>query len=138
MALQVLSVMSPKEFAAAIERQDAGALKRVKGIGEKTAKRIVLELKGAKTQLYAMSASISGATAEKKKEAKKDNGDAAEAAEEANVYDAFSIINDAREALKSLGMNEEEAYARVESALLLQEKWTLEELIRAALQNKAV
>ncbi|MCC8190162.1 MAG: Holliday junction branch migration protein RuvA, partial [Planctomycetes bacterium] len=53
MALQILSGMSPQEFALAIERQDAGALKKIKGVGEKTAKRIILELKGAKTVLPA-------------------------------------------------------------------------------------
>ncbi len=49
MALQILSGMSPQEFAVAVERQDAGALRKIKGVGEKTAKRIILELKGAKT-----------------------------------------------------------------------------------------
>jgi Holliday junction DNA helicase RuvA len=51
MALQILSDISPSDFALAVERQDAAALRKIKGIGEKTAKRIILELKGAKTVL---------------------------------------------------------------------------------------
>ncbi len=53
MALQILSGMSPQEFAVAVEKQDAGALRKIRGVGEKTAKRIILELKGAKTILPA-------------------------------------------------------------------------------------
>ena len=44
-ALMILSSMSPAELIATIRSGDEGALKRVKGIGAKTAGRIVLELK---------------------------------------------------------------------------------------------
>ena len=45
-ALAALSAMSPEEFAAAVEGGDTRRLRRVPGIGKKTADRIVLELQG--------------------------------------------------------------------------------------------
>jgi len=45
-ALTILSSISPKELQQVIETEDLNALKRVKGIGAKTAGRIILELKG--------------------------------------------------------------------------------------------
>jgi Holliday junction DNA helicase RuvA len=44
-ALTVLSGMSAGELATAVSRNDVNALKRIKGIGQKTAERIVLELR---------------------------------------------------------------------------------------------
>lgn len=44
-ALVVLSYLPPNELRAAIVREDAGVLQAVKGIGGKTAQRIILELK---------------------------------------------------------------------------------------------
>ncbi len=44
-ALVVLSYLPPKELKGAIVREDAGVLQAVKGIGGKTAQRIILELK---------------------------------------------------------------------------------------------
>jgi Holliday junction DNA helicase RuvA len=44
-ALVVLSYLPPNELRAAIVREDAGALQAVKGIGGKTAQRLILELK---------------------------------------------------------------------------------------------
>ncbi len=44
-ALTVLSGLSAAELAAAVARADVTALKRIKGIGQKTAERIVLELR---------------------------------------------------------------------------------------------
>jgi len=41
----VLSSMSPEELQAAIIGEDVGTIKQVKGIGPKTAKRIILDLK---------------------------------------------------------------------------------------------
>lgn len=45
-ALTILSSISPKQLYQVIESEDLNALKRVKGIGAKTAGRIILELKG--------------------------------------------------------------------------------------------
>ncbi|MCW5910388.1 MAG: Holliday junction branch migration protein RuvA [Cyclobacteriaceae bacterium] len=44
-ALMVLSYLSPADLKAAIVREDAATLQSVKGIGGKTAQRLVLELK---------------------------------------------------------------------------------------------
>lgn len=44
-AIMILSSISPEELYMAIQSEDTMALKRVKGIGAKTAGRIVLELK---------------------------------------------------------------------------------------------
>jgi Holliday junction DNA helicase RuvA len=45
-ALAVLSGLSVDELAQAVTRQDAATLKRLPGIGQKTAERLLLELKG--------------------------------------------------------------------------------------------
>ena len=45
-AISLLSLMPPEDIAAAIISSDAKAIGRAKGIGAKTAQRIVLELKG--------------------------------------------------------------------------------------------
>jgi Holliday junction DNA helicase RuvA len=44
-ALSVLSGMSPERFALAVAAEDPGAFKGIKGVGTKTAARIVLDLK---------------------------------------------------------------------------------------------
>ncbi len=41
----MLSAMNPEEMRAAIISEDVNALKRIKGVGPKTAKRIILDLK---------------------------------------------------------------------------------------------
>lgn len=107
MALQILSGMSPQEFAMAVERQDAGALRRIKGIGEKTAKRIILELKGAKTVLPAG---------------------------EAGAVQLEGAAAEAAAALSALGLPPNEAAARVEKVLARQPDLELEDLIKAALR----
>ncbi|HWO93745.1 MAG TPA: Holliday junction branch migration protein RuvA [Dehalococcoidia bacterium] len=45
-ALTVLSAMSPRDLAAAVAAGDLDALRRLPGIGPKTAARMVLELRG--------------------------------------------------------------------------------------------
>ncbi len=45
-ALAFLTQFSPSELSSAIERRDAVALTRVKGIGRRTAERLLLELQG--------------------------------------------------------------------------------------------
>lgn len=45
-ALAFLTQMSPADLAAAIARRDADALARVRGVGRKTAERVIYELQG--------------------------------------------------------------------------------------------
>lgn len=105
MALQILSGMTPQEFALAVERQDAGALRKIKGVGEKTAKRIILELKGAKTILPA--------------------------GEERSLP---GVAGEAAAALMALGLPQNEALDRVEKALQKAPDASVEDLIKAALR----
>lgn len=105
MALQILSGMTPQEFALAIERQDAAALRKIKGVGEKTAKRIILELKGAKTLLPQGEADMPA-----------------------------GVQAEACLALMALGLSQNEATARVEKAAAANPDSTLEELVKAALR----
>lgn len=50
-ALALLSVLAPAELAHAIARGDTAALKAVKGVGQKTAERLCLELRDAMAKL---------------------------------------------------------------------------------------
>jgi holliday junction DNA helicase RuvA len=45
MALRILSGMSPDEIVPAVRRGDADGLTRIKGVGKKTAERIIVELR---------------------------------------------------------------------------------------------
>lgn len=45
-AMQVLSWLSPKELVQALEENDPQPLQKIKGIGKKTAQKIILELGG--------------------------------------------------------------------------------------------
>ncbi|MHB8574529.1 MAG: Holliday junction branch migration protein RuvA [Dehalococcoidia bacterium] len=48
-ALSFLTQFSPAELSASVERRDAGALARVKGVGKRTAERLIIELQGKLT-----------------------------------------------------------------------------------------
>jgi len=51
LALALLSVFAPHDLALAIARGDTAALKAVKGVGQKTAERLCLELRDAMQKL---------------------------------------------------------------------------------------
>lgn len=61
-ALNCLSLLRPEDIAGAIAGNDVSALRRVPGIGSKTAERIVLELKGKVKDLPQHVALASGAS----------------------------------------------------------------------------
>lgn len=107
-AIQILSSVTPQDFIIAIEKQDTTFLKKIKGIGEKTAKRIILELKGAKTMLPEDD-SISTKPA--------------------------SIAGDAMMALEAMGVPAKEAAVRVEKVIAKDSNMQLEEIIRKSLQG---
>ncbi len=114
-ALQILSGVAPRDFAALVERQDYDALKQLKGIGEKTAKRIVLELKGA--------VGLANADA--------DAGGTGAAPIPGAATDTASA---ARQALETLGLKPADAAGRVERVRATEPDLDLEETIRRALQ----
>jgi len=106
LALTVLSGMPVAELARVVADGDAGALKRVKGIGDKTAKRVLLELKGVLDDL-------------------------ALAAPARNISPRAA---DAVSALVSLGYPRRSAEEMVDKALIDRgETAPVEEIIRAAL-----
>jgi holliday junction DNA helicase RuvA len=108
-ALTILSSTPPKDLQNAIEREDVDMLKRIKGIGPKTAGRIILELKG------------------KLKISSADGG---------KTSIGSPLKNEAMSALLSLGFPRNEVEKRVEQIIVQGgDTLTLEEVIRKALKG---
>ncbi|MEL6131934.1 MAG: Holliday junction branch migration protein RuvA, partial [Bacteroidota bacterium] len=113
-ALMILSSLSPQELYRAITQEDTAALKRVKGIGAKTAGRIVLELKDK--------LKIEGEMATQPTKGK--------AADSAKKQEALT-------ALTSLGLNKNVMNQRVDK--ILKEEGpdvSVEQIIKLALRNQ--
>lgn len=112
LALTALSGMTTEQFAAAIVRSDVKALSKIKGVGKKTAERIVLELRDKVSKDY-------------------------EAVGETDVVTSAAKSEGANEdavlALMTLGYTKQEA----ETAVLRVQKdgMPLEQLVYAALKN---
>lgn len=127
-ALQIMSALSPREFALAVERQDLAVLRRVKGIGEKMAKRLIVEMKGAKARLTDLEAPPAAA-----RSPDGDGGAGEDGPPDAPAPPA-SVAADAAAALETMGMTAREADLRVTRALSDRPGLSLEECIVAALR----
>lgn len=112
MALGILSTFAPAEVAAAIASDDAATLKRVKGVGAKTAERICLELRDKVSRL--------------------ELGGGATAPASAPLSDA---AGDAVMALVTLGYSEKDASGRVGKALAKAPDSSTEDLIKVVLRG---
>jgi len=110
-ALNILSGISPRDLAVSIASQDSSMLQRVKGIGKKTAERIILELKEK----------VAGEAFSRAPEAVPMQGSAREALE----------------ALSALGLKHSECMDAMKRALE-EGAATTEEIIHAALRNMSV
>ena len=111
-ALDVLSGISVSSFKAAVVAGDAGLLSKTKGIGKKTAERIIVELKD-KVGIAA----------------------AWEAASESHAPTAQERqVNDAVLALISLGYKQVDAHKAIQQAQKQGVAGTTEELVRQALK----
>lgn len=108
-ALTILSSIAPKELEHAIQTENVDALQRVKGIGKKTAGRIILELKG-KLKL----------------------GDDAS---DTSSSDFGNRRQEALSALISLGFPKAAMEKKIESILSKSPEATVEEIIRLALKG---
>lgn len=112
-ALMVLSSLTPSEIHEAIVSEDVRLIQGVKGVGAKTAQRIILELKDKlkKEDVFDKSSSATG-------------------------IKSNSLRNEALSALLVLGFPKAQADKNID--LIIKEKGggiTLEELIRLALKN---
>lgn len=110
-AISILSGIEIGSLALAILSNDVKALTRVKGIGKKTAERIILELKES------IDAETAGLA---------DNIDTANIGEDKDTQDAIS-------ALKALGISGQEALKAVRQARTQSDK--IEEIIALALRS---
>lgn len=106
-AIGILSGMSPDKLAIAIVTADVKAISRIKGVGKKTAERMVLELK---EKLAAEDIEFYGSS-----------------------YEPGGLMQDAINALRTLGLTQAEAVKAVEPAM--KEASTLEDVIRNALRR---
>lgn len=106
-AVGILSGMTPDKLAIAIVTADVKAISRIKGVGKKTAERMVLELK---EKLAAEDVELFGTSDE-----------------------PSGLMQDAINALRTLGLTQAEAVKAVEPAM--KEASTLEDVIRCALRR---
>jgi Holliday junction DNA helicase RuvA len=111
-ALVVLSYLPPEELRSAIIREDAPALQAVKGIGGKTAQRLILELRD---------------------KVKKDGGDQTPGSP---GFVGNTVRNEALSALVTLGIAKPAAEKSIDAVLKKSgNALSLEELIKQALKN---
>jgi Holliday junction DNA helicase RuvA len=108
-ARMMLSSMKPEEIHQAISQRNTGLLERVKGIGRKTAERIVLELRDKLGKMEGISVN-SGL-----------------------IHNTLEL--DALNALQALGIPKPAAEGAIRKALLGQSDLNLEQLIKKALQS---
>lgn len=106
LALQILGDMGTNELIAALRSGDANRLTAVRGIGRKTAERMLLEIG--------------------------DSGDLPAGGEPVQVQDARRVV---LEALGNLGIRQRDAQAAVDSALAAEPELNEEQLLRAALSR---
>ena len=112
-AMMVLSSMNPVDLKKAILKEEVHTLQSVKGIGAKTAQRLILELKD------------------------KVKKDGAEISSETNQAGAHNIIrNEALSALMTLGISRQAAEKSIDLVLKKSgNNLSLEELVKIALKN---
>ncbi len=110
LALTVLSGMTAGQFAAAVVKGDVTALSKTKGVGKKTAERIVLELKDKVNKDYTSEETVSAVKA-----------------------DVTEVDEEAVLALMTLGYNRHEASGAVKR--VQKDGMSLEQLIFTALKN---
>jgi Holliday junction DNA helicase RuvA len=114
LALAILSGLAPEELCSAIASGDAKRLRRVKGVGEKTARQILLDL-ADKVQHIAGSTSADVLVP--------------------RAGAASRTFEEAVQALVSIGYSEKEAHSSVERAAARVDPADLEALVRTALHD---
>ncbi len=125
-SLAILGTLGPEGVSRAIALGDWATIKAAKGVGPKTAQRIVLDLKDKAPAVMAMGGTLAQATG--------DVGDVIEPAVVAAVPANATAQADALSALSNLGYGMGEAAAAVAEAAGAAPEMDASELIRAALK----
>ena len=107
-AMNLLSQIGIEEFAMAILNEDEKALTRIQGVGAKSAKRLILELRDKMKKVSATM--VRGTTGQ-----------------------GIPAVHDAISALISLGFDEKESWDAVSSVALGLKSPTVQDIIKAAL-----
>ncbi len=118
MALAVLSGLSRDDFLGAVLGDDVKRLQSIKGVGKKTAEQILLDLKDKAQSLAADGLQIGSGTSQAP-----------------TGPNAKGNIEDAVQALMSIGYPEKDATKRVENAAKSVDPSDLEALVRTAIQS---
>ncbi len=114
MALQILSSADVSTLAVAIVSGDTATISKVKGIGKKTAERIVLELREQMNEAVAANGSVSDLFTQSEPQ-------------------QSGVASDAISALVSLGISKTDAFTAVSAAMKKTDK--LEQIITLALRS---
>jgi len=121
-ALAMLACIEPSQFAIAVISNDIDTLKKIPGVGPKSAQRIVLELKD-KMKKEQQIAELTNASLEQKSKVKK-------------IIVADSKVQEATDALQVLGYTKkdvEKALEQIDTAEL-----TVEDIIKRALRELSI
>lgn len=121
MALAILSELSTPQIQIALSAQDKNAFNNVSGVGKKLAERIITELKDKFIANGIITADTSS------------NSHTTSSITTNNT--TSNSMNDAIEALVSLGINKSDAYSRVSNIINQNPDIDIETIIRMALQN---
>lgn len=121
-ALGILSALTPDDLRMAIVTGDSKAISRAPGVGNKTAQRVVLELKDKLDATEVFSSALDHGHG---------GGTAVEAGAAAGVYGAQK---EAVEALVALGYSNVEA-SRAVKKVELSEGMTVDQILKASLKN---
>lgn len=116
-ALAVLSLMTPDDLRFAVLGEDAKAIAKAPGIGNKTAQRVILELKDKLSLEDAFEAKTAHVA-------------------ETNTNSLSNVKNEAVQALTALGYSASEALKAV-NGVELTEDITVEEVLKEALKQMA-
>lgn len=116
-ALAVLSVMTPDDLRFAVLGEDSKAIAKAPGIGNKTAQRVILELKDKLSLEDAFEAKTAHVA-------------------DANTNSLSSVKNEAVQALVALGYSSSEALKAI-NGVELTEDITVEEVLKEALKQMA-
>jgi holliday junction DNA helicase RuvA len=119
LGLAILSGMEPDEFVLCVQRGDAGALKKLPGVGKKTAERLVIEMRDGLGDWHPALLAVPVASAPGSPAAARNR-----------------MVQDAESALIALGYKPTEA-ARAVNGVLDDAVEGSEELIRRALKGMA-